>query len=95
MNAIKSEAMLHKPDKLIEDAMWLDCMFVMPRPKSVKRLHHTVKPDRDKLLRAVQDALEGIIYVSDAQVIDGQTTKRYQLPNETPGVQIGIFNVIE
>lgn len=38
------------------------------------------KPDRGKLLRCIEDALAGIVYVDDAQVVDGKVTKVYGQP---------------
>lgn len=68
-----------------EGAVYLDITFVMIRPKS----HYSSKgalranaprfpakrPDRDKLERAIQDALTGIVYRDDCQVVDGPTRK--------------------
>jgi Holliday junction resolvase RusA-like endonuclease len=52
--------------------------FQFVLPKSVKaRAHHTVKPDLDKLLRAVLDALTGIAYEDDAQVVTAVAMKVY------------------
>ena|SRR5215831_880943 len=65
--------------------------FGMPRPKShltlkggkyvVKMSHYydrpTVMPDIDKLLRAVMDALTGVCYYDDSQVIEVYVTKVY------------------
>ena len=39
--------------------------------------HPTVKPDVDKLSRSVLDALTGIVWVDDAQVVDKTVRKRY------------------
>jgi Holliday junction resolvase RusA-like endonuclease len=36
-----------------------------------------VKPDATKLVRAVEDALTGLIWLDDAQIIDQDVTKRY------------------
>lgn len=57
----------------------LTVCFVMPRPKSLpkKVLYHLKKPDLDKLLRSVKDALKGIAYVDDSQVIATHATKCY------------------
>lgn len=57
-------------------------LFVFAKPKSAKkkRAWPTVKPDWDKLLRAVGDALTGVIYMDDAQVIGGSVEKQYGLP---------------
>lgn len=53
------------------------CEFVLPRPASVKRKHPHVKPDLDKLLRAVLDALTGIVYSDDSQVVGASAVKVY------------------
>jgi Holliday junction resolvase RusA-like endonuclease len=47
-----------------------------------------VKPDQDKLLRAVCDALRTAgVYRDDAQVVDAQVAKRYQLgPGDAEGI---------
>ena len=49
--------------------------FVVP-PAST-RIHPTVKPDLDKLLRATLDALTGIAYDDDSQVIEVRALKVY------------------
>ena len=61
----------------------LTAFFVLARPKTCpkRRIYPTVKPDLDKLKRAVMDALKGVIYKDDAQVVEhGPTAKRYGLP---------------
>ena len=78
----------------------LDVQFIMPRPKSHyyggKRKHivredapiqHISKPDRGKLLRAIEDALTGVVYRDDSQVSSGLVSKVY---GEKPGVWIKI-----
>lgn len=47
--------------------------------------HHTGRPDRLKLARAVEDALTGILYRDDSQSVGGVVTKSY---GARPGVQI-------
>lgn len=50
----------------------LEVMFYLDRPSSVsrtKRPHPIVPPDLDKLIRAVQDSLTGVVYDDDSQVI--------------------------
>lgn len=48
---------------------------------------HTVKPDRTKLQRSTEDALKGILWVDDAQIVDGRSTKKY---GDRPGCLITI-----
>lgn len=57
----------------------LDFYFI--RPKSAKkRIGMTVKPDVDKLCRALFDSLKGVVWVDDAQVIDARIRKHYGAP---------------
>jgi crossover junction endodeoxyribonuclease RusA len=67
--------------------------FILPRPKSVSsetRPLPTVKPDLDKLLRCVLDALTGVAYVDDAQVTRVAARKAYA-DNLTPGAAITVM----
>jgi crossover junction endodeoxyribonuclease RusA len=61
--------------------------FRIKRPKSVKREYPTVPLDLDKLVRSVGDALTGIAYEDDSQIISLFATKRY---SDHPGVDIEI-----
>lgn len=78
----------------LQGAVSLDCVFQVMRPKahfgkynlrSSAPMFPTVKPDRTKLLRAVEDALTGIVWRDDAQVVDGRVVKVYA---SRPGVEI-------
>lgn len=67
--------------------------FIVPRPKSRPKKHREpdVRPDLDKLLRSVLDALTGIAYRDDAQVVRfGQVDKRYPMNDEPPGALITV-----
>ena len=73
--------------------------FVFVRPKShytskgVLRAGaptHPGKPDIDKLCRAVLDALTGILYHDDAQVVSLSASKRYGVASMTA---ISLFTV--
>jgi len=55
--------------------------FYFTRPKTARREHHTVRPDLDKLCRAVLDGLkEGCVFHDDAQVCGLTATKQYGSP---------------
>ena len=60
----------------------LECDFYFERPKSVlaSRLFPVVPPDDDKLLRAVGDALSGILWLDDAQLVEVTGRKFYGTP---------------
>lgn len=72
----------------------IDLVFVMPRPKTVTRQHHTVKPDTDKLIRAVLDSISLYRYSQllkdDSYVTDLHAAKRYTTDGWT-GVHIKLF----
>ena len=63
--------------------------FFMEIPKSFSKkkradiecglLSHTVKPDLDNLTKSVLDALNGIAWYDDAQIVDLQVNKEYCL----------------
>lgn len=54
------------------------------------RRHPTVKPDTTKLLRAVEDALTGVVWEDDAQIVSQIVTKAY---GEQAGVRIEVFRI--
>ena len=56
-------------------------VFFIERPKSVKREHPSVRPDIDKLARAVLDGLTTAgVYSDDSQVVDLTASKVYGVP---------------
>lgn len=68
----------------------VDVEFVLSRPPSVpehRRVHPIVKPDIDKLVRAVNDALTGIMFVDDCQVVSMSVSKDYS-DERRPGAYI-------
>lgn len=80
--------MIAKHIETITDPVELVLDFRLPKPKSVKRDTPDVKPDLDKLVRAVGDALtKSQIYKDDALVIALSASKSY---SQEPGVWISI-----
>ena len=51
-------------------------------------VEHIDKPDLDKLIRCVLDALTGICYVDDSQVVTVSGTKSYSDFSNYPGVTL-------
>lgn len=56
--------------------------FYFEKPKSEKKsvIHKVTKPDLDKLLRAALDALTGIAYTDDSQVVECSVAKIFGSP---------------
>lgn len=57
---------------------------------SKKHEQPTSKPDLDKLNRAISDALTGIVFKDDSQVVKLESTKLYCGPEDKMGVFITI-----
>ena len=80
--------------RLLDVPVTIDLVFVLPRPKSVTRRYHTVKPDIDKLTRAALDSISLERYTQilkdDSYVTDLHAAKRYTLDGWT-GVHIKLF----
>lgn len=91
--AVSSVAHRHKPKSLIVGPVKLVLKFALPIPKYLRRnalIAHLKKPDLSKLTRSVEDALTGIIYRDDSQIISGVQEKVYS-HNNNPGVYIEIW----
>lgn len=92
-------AKLHYQGPLIEEAMDVDMIFFLPRPKNhfnskggLKKSapwRHIVKPDKTKLGRAVEDAMTGVIWKDDSRVVSGDTSKAYGPWDESSGELYG------
>ena len=69
--------------------------FIMPRPKSLpkKVIEHVRKPDLDKLVKLVKDALSKVLYHDDAQIVEIQALKRYPVSGEETGTLIEIERI--
>jgi Holliday junction resolvase RusA-like endonuclease len=63
----------------INGAIQAEIVFVLPKPKSVRRVWPQSQNDGDldKLERAVYDACESIIYTNDARICSHRNLKRY------------------
>lgn len=85
------QAMNGRP--LLTGPVTLEVSFAFPRPKShyrsgrhaadLKRgapVYCPVRPDLDKLLRAIGDALTGTVLRDDAQIVEAHARKTYATP---------------
>lgn len=72
--------------------MALHLRFVLPRPRNIpKRVtQHVKKPDLDNLVKAVKDALTGVLYARDSQVV---TLVAHKVYGKKPGVHIAVKEV--
>lgn len=54
-------------------------------------VHHTKAPDALKLMRSTEDALTGVLWIDDAQIVASIPIKRYANPGEPTGAQLEIY----
>ena len=101
---VASFAMPHRPSELLLSPIELSVDFLMPRPKyhygtgrNSAKLKPSApkfcvkKPDATKLLRALEDALTGVIWKDDEQVVKQTVRKHY---GETPGAIVTIREIV-
>lgn len=61
----------------LEGPLEMEVMFFIRKPKTVKREYPEVKPDLDNLEKALKDALNGVVYRDDAQIVRKISCKLY------------------
>jgi hypothetical protein len=77
--------------------------FTLPKPKSAPKTRRTYpckRPDLDKLVRAVLDAMTGIVFADDAQVVRLSARKCYPCEDPVaalahPGARIMVRTLVE
>ncbi len=80
-------------EPLPDGATEVTMVFFLPKPKSVRRKHPHKRPDLDKLVRTVLDALTGILFADDGQVVSLTAEKHYADRGEfPPGVLVRVGN---
>lgn len=67
-------------EKHVPVKLEINCHFAKPPSTPKKRWFPVVKPDADKLARAILDALTGVLFADDAQVVELVIGKYYGTP---------------
>ncbi len=57
--------------------IFVSATFYVTKPETVTRSNCCVKPDLDNLIKALFDALNGIVWIDDSQVVSVVTQKYY------------------
>lgn len=78
--AIALEASLNAPEKPFECPVRLSLRIYLPIPKSLSKKKHEEasagvirpqkKPDVSNILKGVEDAMKGIVYADDSQIVE-------------------------
>ena len=92
-HTVRLYAQQNPPERVLLGPLRMDVDFALHRPKSrPKRCRFPDRrPDRTSLLRAAEDALSGIVFQDDKQVVQGNTTKTYA----PLGLPTGVYIVVE
>ena len=91
---VRAQALNVRPEKLLDGPLALAATFYLMSPKSRPKgqAFPDRKPDLDNLVKAVKDALEGVIYTNDSRIVREVAEKRYGDP---PRVEIAIYDAAE
>ena len=97
----RDEAWDHHPDPArisMVGPLALDLTLFVAIPKSTTKrdrarivegsYHPTKKPDLDNVLKAITDAMNGIVYEDDAQIVRITTAKVY---SDTPRAEVSVM----
>lgn len=89
--------------KPIDGPVGVRCNFYLPRPKNhygtgrnagklkpSAPIHHTKIPDVDNLEKMVFDAMNGIVWKDDSQVVDNRSSKEY---GEQPRTEVRVYEL--
>lgn len=86
---IRLQALEHRPTDPLDGPIRLGATFYLSKPTSrpKRAVWADRKPDADNLLKAVTDALEGVMWANDSRLVDVHVRKLYGSP---PRVEIMI-----
>lgn len=89
-SSVAWEAQRVRPSRLLQGPLKVHLAFRLPPPKSLPKraLSFAIKkPDLDKICRTIWDAMTGVIYEDDSQIVHCEMTKIYA---ESPGVTVSV-----
>lgn len=66
--------------KQFDGPLKVEIELTFTRPKSAKRSHHTVRPDASNCAKGIEDALNGIAWGDDSQIVELVVRKAYGEP---------------
>ncbi len=91
---VQAQVISHKPPVPVEGPLAVVLRFILRRPRSLpkRELFPARRPDAENLGKAVLDAMEGIIYRDDAQIVRLAIAKDY---GPVPGVEIRVERIVD
>ena len=91
---VLAQVLLAKPESPLDEPLGMKVTFYLPRPKSAPKrvVFPTTRPDSSNMLKAIEDALLGVIYRDDALLVDLVVHKRY---DASPGARIIVWRMTD
>jgi len=77
-------------DRPLEKALMLACIIKIKKPKSVKRVFPTVKPDCSNLIKGIEDAFNKILWKDDSVITTLLVSKVY---SESDGIDLNVYTL--
>jgi Holliday junction resolvase RusA-like endonuclease len=79
---------------LHEGALAMQVHAYLPRPKTLPKrvVHHIKRPDADNIAKGCKDAMKGVVYKDDSQIVELLVRKSYGDP---PRIVIGIKEAVD
>ena len=101
-DALTLLAQEHRPAEIWTEPIIADIRFYFPWPKSISKKrkeawikadvgYKATRPDLDNLEKMLFDAMEGVIYKNDSQIVKKITSKGY---SNTPKIMVTLTKVI-
>lgn len=85
----------------VDDPIAMDIVAVFPQPKSWPKwkrklaeqglIAYTTRPDEDNIGKSISDAINGIVYVDDAQIVRKTVTKLFETDGHDVGCSVLIY----
>mgnify|MGYP001602118616 FL=1 len=87
---VQGQALMCKPERLLVGALVGEMDFYLPRPKSAPKrvVYPTTRPDLGNLVKAVEDAIQGVVYQDDSLIVSLRVAKHYATESTPPSVYV-------
>lgn len=92
-HTIQGQLIADRPQAPLSGPLMISLDFAMPKPKGASKkqlMWHVKKPDVDNLAKSVKDAMKGIVFEDDSQVVRLEVKKAYA---DSPGVLIRVCQI--
>lgn len=90
-DSIRAALQEHAAGHFFDGPVRVRIIFELPRAASLPKrvIHHLKAPDVDKLARGSLDAMKGVLWKDDSQVIELHVTKRYSQGQPCAHIEVG------